>query len=115
MKCVHNMNGKQVDFCANNPCPEGHQCMDHGNDFSCECPEGRSGLDCSQIPRTVCFIDQKFISIPNNNFYLGLRTDLVLIGVSYTFSINFEKYKRQIGKIGTKNRDEMYAHECRQK
>lgn len=44
----------QVDFCANNPCPEGHQCMDHGNDFSCECPLGLSGLDCNQVPQTVC-------------------------------------------------------------
>lgn len=47
---------QQIDFCANNPCPEGHQCSDHGNDFSCDCPEGRNGPDCSQVPRTVsCF------------------------------------------------------------
>lgn len=44
---------RQIDFCANNPCPEGHQCSDHGNDFSCDCPEGRNGPDCSQVPRMV--------------------------------------------------------------
>lgn len=43
----------QVDFCANKPCPEGHRCIDHGNDFSCECPGGRNGPDCNQMPRTV--------------------------------------------------------------
>lgn len=43
----------QVDFCANDPCPDGHRCIDHGDDFSCECPGGRNGPDCNQVPRTV--------------------------------------------------------------
>lgn len=55
----------QIDFCANNPCPEGHQCSDHGNDYSCECPEGRTGIDCSQIPRTVSSIYKCFQCISN--------------------------------------------------
>lgn len=44
---------EQVDFCANDPCPDGHRCIDHGDDFSCECPGGRNGPDCNQVPRTV--------------------------------------------------------------
>lgn len=51
----------QVDFCANNPCPEGHRCYDRGNDFTCECPGGRNGPDCNQVPRTV----SKFLTIFN--------------------------------------------------
>lgn len=43
----------QVDFCANNPCPEGHRCNDRGDDYTCECPGGRNGPDCNQVPRTV--------------------------------------------------------------
>lgn len=46
----------QVDFCANNPCPEGHRCNDRGNDFTCECPGGRNGPDCNQVPRTVSLV-----------------------------------------------------------
>lgn len=54
---------RQIDFCANNPCPEGHQCSDHGNDFSCDCPEGRNGPDCSQVPRTVSWLKKKCFSM----------------------------------------------------
>lgn len=43
----------QIDFCASNPCLDGQQCSDHGNDYSCECPEGRTGPDCTQVIRTV--------------------------------------------------------------
>lgn len=42
-----------MDFCANDPCPDGHRCIDHGDDFTCECPGGRNGPDCNQVPRTV--------------------------------------------------------------
>lgn len=67
---------KQVDFCANDPCPDGHRCIDHGDDFSCECPGGRNGPDCNQVPRTVSatFNSKKllqiiilFISIPQSD------------------------------------------------
>lgn len=54
---------RQIDFCANNPCPEGHQCSDHGNDFSCDCPEGRNGPDCSQVPRTVSWNWFNFVGL----------------------------------------------------
>lgn len=43
----------QVEFCANDPCPPGHRCIDRGDDFSCECPGGRNGPDCNEVPRTV--------------------------------------------------------------
>lgn len=59
----------QIDFCANNPCPEGHQCSDHGNDYSCECPEGRTGIDCSQIPRTVSSIYKCFKCIHDFEYF----------------------------------------------
>lgn len=48
-----NFNAKQIDFCVSNPCPEGRQCNDHGNDYSCDCPEGRAEPDCTQYPRMV--------------------------------------------------------------
>lgn len=80
---------KQVDFCANNPCPEGHQCNDHGNDFSCECPEGRSGTDCSQFPRTVCSIHWITFYVCYFHFQFHLQNIYVelyveLNGVCYT-------------------------------
>nr|XP_029710054.1 fibropellin-1-like [Aedes albopictus] len=47
-----------VDFCANDPCPDGHRCIDHGDDFTCECPgwSQRTRLQsgapnvCSELP-----------------------------------------------------------------
>ena len=43
----------QVDLCEPNPCPEPRYCVDHGNNYSCECPKGYSGPDCLIPSRAV--------------------------------------------------------------
>ena len=36
-----------MDLCENSPCHNGGTCEDHGNKFTCRCPPGYSGHDCS--------------------------------------------------------------------
>jgi hypothetical protein len=43
-----------VDLCEPNPCPEPRYCVDHGNNYSCECPKGYSGPDCLIPSRAAC-------------------------------------------------------------
>lgn len=45
----------QVDLCEPNPCPESSYCVNHGNNYSCECPKGFSGPDCLMPSRAVSF------------------------------------------------------------
>lgn len=43
----------QVDLCEPNPCFEPRYCLDKGNNYTCECPKGFSGVDCLLPTRAV--------------------------------------------------------------
>lgn len=40
---------KKIEFCTKemNPCENGARCVDKGTSYSCECPDGFSGANCS--------------------------------------------------------------------
>ncbi|KAM9727597.1 hyaluronan-binding protein 2 [Menidia menidia] len=47
---------KVVAVCEPNPCKNGGQCIQDGNDFDCQCPEGFSGRFCHVGPDD-CYVD----------------------------------------------------------
>uniref|UniRef100_A0A3B3VBJ5 trypsin n=1 Tax=Poecilia latipinna TaxID=48699 RepID=A0A3B3VBJ5_9TELE len=47
---------KRYSVCEPNPCRNGGQCVQEGNDFDCQCPEGFSGRFCHVGPND-CYVD----------------------------------------------------------
>ncbi|KAM4729518.1 hyaluronan-binding protein 2-like [Anableps anableps] len=47
---------KRYSICEPNPCRNGGQCVQEGNDFDCQCPEGFHGRFCHVGPND-CYVD----------------------------------------------------------